>query len=285
MRMAELVVDRVSCSYGTIGALEGVSFGVRPGELLGVLGPNGSGKTTLLKAVCGVLRPSAGRVLLDGEEVSSMRPIEIARKVAVVPQHDYTSLNLTALEAVLTGRSPYMPPFGPESEADARMAQEAMETTRCLHLAGRRIDELSGGERRRVILAKALAQEPKVLLLDEPTVNLDVSNQIELMEAVRALCGARGVISLSVFHDLNLAARYSDQILLLKEGRLFASGSPEEVMTVQNLRSAFGVDVEISRHDVVRLVVTVLSSLPTGDDGKERAGTRQEPTSPTRARR
>jgi len=259
--LVELRIQKLSFRYDSIQALEGVEFSVSSGDVVGILGPNGSGKTTLLKTINRTLRPAIGSIYIDGANIESMRPIDVARKVAVVPQEGRTNLNLTALEIVLLGRIPYLRPLQPESIADVEIARRAMESTGCFNLAPRRFDQLSGGEKRRVVLARALAQEPRLLLLDEPTMNLDVNNQIELMESIIRLSKEREITVLSVFHDLNLAVRYSNNILLLKQGKVVALGTPETVVTRENLRAVFGVEAEIRKHPTTRLTVTVLSSL------------------------
>ncbi len=264
--MVELKVRGVSCKYDSIPALDGVEFSVHSHEFIGILGPNGSGKTSLLRTISRVLRPIVGTVLVDEDDVYSMTPTSVARKIAVVPQDGSVNFNFTALEIVMMGRNPHLSPFQLESRRDLQVAKRAMAQARCLHLANRRINELSGGERRRVLIARALAQEPYLLLLDEPTLNLDINNQIELMRTVRSLCSERGIAVLSVFHDFNLAARYSDYIILLNEGRVFSVGTPEEVLTKENLKEVFKVNAEISKHPVARLNVTVLSTISAANE-------------------
>lgn len=261
--MVELKVTGVSCKYDSIPALNSVEFSVHSHEFIGILGPNGSGKTSLLRTISRVLRPIVGTVLVDENDVYSMAPTNVARKIAVVPQDGTVNFNFTALEIVMMGRNPHLSPFQLESRRDLQVAKRAMAQARCLHLANRRINELSGGERRRVLIARALAQEPSLLLLDEPTLNLDINNQIELMRTVCSLCRERGIAVLSVFHDFNLAARYSDYIILLNEGRVFSVGTPEEVLTKENLKEVFKVNAEISKHPITRLNVTVLSTVPS----------------------
>ncbi len=264
--MVELKVRGVSCKYDSIPALNNVEFSVHSHEFIGILGPNGSGKTSLLRTISRVLRPIVGTVLVDENDIYSMTPTNVARKIAVVPQDGSVHFNFTALEIVMMGRNPHLSPFQLESRRDLQVAKRAMTQARCLHLANRRINELSGGERRRVLIARALAQEPSLLLLDEPTLNLDINNQIELMRTVCSLCRERGIAVLSVFHDFNLAARYSDHIILLNEGRVFSVGTPEEVLTKENLKEVFKVNAEISKHPVTRLNVTVLSTVSLANE-------------------
>lgn len=269
--MVELKVRGVSCTYDSIPALDSVEFLVRSHEFVGILGPNGSGKTTLLRTIARVLRPVMGTVLVDGNDVYSLALIDVARKIAVVSQDSLVNFNFTALEIVMMGRNPHLGLFDMESPKDLQIAKHAMEVTKCLPLASRGVNELSGGEKRRVIIARALAQEPRVLLLDEPTLNLDVNNQIELMETVSKLCKDGGIAVLSVFHDFNLAARYSDYILMLNQGKVFSMGTPDDVLTEENLRTVFKVDTEVRKHPIMKLNVAVLSTLASGYEGSTTA--------------
>jgi len=225
-----------------------VTFSIDARELVGLLGPNGSGKTTLLKAISRALRPKVGAVYLNEEEVYRMKGREVAKNVAVVPQVGGVGFDLTALDVVLMGRHPHLGRFELEGERDLAVAREAMKMTKVWHLAERRVSELSGGERQRVMIARALAQEPKVLLLDEPTTHLDINCQLEIMDLLREVCVKRGIAALAVLHDLNLASCYCDRLMLMKEGRIVAAGSVEEVLTSKNVREVFGVDVLVKRH-------------------------------------
>jgi iron complex transport system ATP-binding protein len=277
--MVELRVSSISFRYDSAPALDNVEFSVRSHEFVGILGPNGSGKTTLLRTVSRVLRPTLGVVLVDEKDVYSLSPVDAARKIAVVPQDSSVHFNFAALEIVMMGRNPHLGPFEMESRQDLAVAKRAMKLTKCEHLANRRVNELSGGEKRRVIIARALAQEPRILLLDEPTLNLDVNNQIELMETVKKLCREEGIAALSVFHDFNLAARYSDRLLLLNDGRVYSLGTPETVLTQENLEKVFRVNAEITRHPVTRLNVTILSAVSSEsrDDAEHGAASLSSP--------
>ncbi|MFQ6010856.1 MAG: ABC transporter ATP-binding protein [Nitrososphaerales archaeon] len=258
--MLELKLDDVSCSYDSHPVLEGIKLRCNPKDFVGIVGPNGSGKSTLLKAVSRVLKPVGGSILVDGQDPYLMEPIALAKKLAVVAQDSLVSFDFTALDVVMMGRNPHIEPFKIEDHHDLQVAKHSMEITNCLDLAQRRMSELSGGEKRRVIIARALAQEPRILLLDEPTLNLDVSHQIELMDTLRNLCKEKELIVLSVFHDFNLASRYSDSILMLNQGKIFSLGSPEDVFTEENLQTVFNVKAEVSNHPITRLNITVLSS-------------------------
>ncbi|MEM2210443.1 MAG: ABC transporter ATP-binding protein [Nitrososphaerales archaeon] len=248
--MVRLLIKGIECYYGSIKALENVSFSISDKEFVGIIGPNGSGKTTLLRTIAGVLKPKIGTVLLDDWDIYNLKRFEVAQKIAVVPQISSTTFNFTVSEVVLMGRNPYIKRLEKESERDFDIAEKAMRLTNTLHLAERFINELSGGERQRVIIARALAQEPIVMLLDEPTLHLDISYQIEIMELLRKLCKDNGFIILSVFHDFNLAARYCDSIILLDKGKIFSIGSVDKVLTHENIKKVFNVDVVIKKHPI-----------------------------------
>ena len=243
----------VSFSYEAREVLKGVTLTLREGEFVGLMGPNGSGKTTLLKVMNSVLRPKEGVVLVNELAVSKLTAKEVAKLFGVVSQEYETSLGFTALDVVLMGRNPYLSRFRGESRRDYEVAIEAMKLTNTLHLADRPFNELSGGEKQRVVIARALAQEPKVLLLDEPTSHLDINNQIEVLELLKRLCKERGVLAVAVIHDFNLATYYCDEVILMKDGRIFSMGTPSEVLTPSNIEAVFGVKVLVQRHPVTGL--------------------------------
>jgi len=255
--MVTLDICGVECYYGSVKVLENVSFTIGSGELVGLLGPNGSGKTTLLKAISGALRPKAGAVYLNEAEIFGMKSREVARNIAVVPQNTDVNFDFTALDIVLMGRHPRLSRFKLEGEKDLTVAKNAMELTNTWHLAERRISELSGGERQRVIIARALAQEPKVLLLDEPTTHLDINSQLEIMDLLKELCIQRGLILLTVFHDFNLAARYCDAIILLNKGKIVSIGRVDEALTSENIKKVFQVDAVVKKHPLTNSLYVI----------------------------
>lgn len=243
-----LVLDSLTCRYGSRTALDALSLRVERGEFVAVVGPNGSGKSTLLRAVAGAIRPAAGRVLLDGREVHSLRGRERARQMAVVAQETSIEFDFTVEETVQMGRLSHQGPLGRESEADRLAVQQALELTGTIDLAGRAITRISGGERQRVILARALAQEPRLLLLDEPTAHLDLAFQTEIFDLVRSLNREQGLTVVAVLHDLNLAALYADRVVMLRGGETFADGPPRSVITEKNVAAVFGRPVRVIPH-------------------------------------
>ncbi|MFH1560927.1 MAG: ABC transporter ATP-binding protein [Chloroflexota bacterium] len=243
-----LKLKDVTFSYDSVEALDTVTFEAMEGEVLGVIGPNGSGKTTLLRCVSRALKPRTGTVFIDGQDASKLSRREIARKAGTVPQNSSISFPFSVLDVVLMGRNPHLGRFASEGKRDIDIADSVMALTETRHLTARRIDELSGGERQRVIIARALAQQPEILLLDEPTLHLDVNHQMEIMEMIRELTVAKKFTTLLVSHDLNVAARFCDRLLLLKSGKVFDIGAVEEVLKPHNIGEVYGVDVEVQYH-------------------------------------
>ncbi|HMK93973.1 MAG TPA: ABC transporter ATP-binding protein [Candidatus Limnocylindrales bacterium] len=255
--MVTLNINGVECRYGSIKILEGVNLSLKEGDLVGILGPNGSGKSTLLKSISRTLKPHKGTILLNEKDIYSLKSIDVAKQMGVVPQDNVISFAFTALEVVLMGRSPHLSRFQMETANDMAIAHKVMSLTNTWHLAARPVNELSGGERQRVIIARALAQEPKVLLLDEPLTYLDIVNQLEIMDLVKSLCIKEGIIVMTVVHDLNLAARYCSEALLLKNGKVFAAGSLDHVLTSENIKSVFQVDAIVKKNAVTNSLYVI----------------------------
>ncbi|MFB0537999.1 MAG: heme ABC transporter ATP-binding protein [Anaerolineae bacterium] len=243
-----LEAQGVSFAYNGCPVLKDVDLRVCPGQMVGVIGPNGAGKSTLIKILSRLLRPDKGRVSLGGQDLTRWGHTQLARRLAVVPQAAKLPETFTAWEVVLMGRTPYLGLLGNETATDMAIAQRAMEETNTWHLASRLIGQLSGGERQRVVVARALAQEPRVLLLDEPTLHLDINHQLEILSLVRHLVDEQGLAVLAIFHDLNLAAQFCHELVLLCQGLVFARGRPEEVITAPNIAAVYGADVAILPH-------------------------------------
>jgi len=239
--------------------LDGLSFTVKSGEIVGVIGPNGSGKTSLLKLLVKVLRPQAGTVRLFGQSLGELSQSSVARMAAFVPQDTYQIFPFTIAETVLMGRFPHRrqrgPVIGPgwEGLEDIRLAQQAMQEMDVVHLADRLLSEVSGGERQRAVIARALTQEPLVLLLDEPTAFLDLNHQLDICSILRRFKEQRGLSVILVSHDLNLASQYCDRLLLLKEGRIFRIGTPQEVIRPDVLEAVYHCQVLVDQHPVTGL--------------------------------
>ena len=266
-----LEVRDIGFSYGGRPVLRGLSLSVAAGQLVGVVGPNGSGKTTLLKLITGVLSPNAGAVWIDGVDASKLGGRERARRVAIVPQAPQLPMGLTVVDVVLMGRSPHLGLLQWESERDLRVAAAAMEQTDVAHLAGRTLGKLSGGERQRAVVATALAQQAPLLLLDEPTSNLDLAHQTEVMELVRQVQSERGGAVLAAMHDLTLAAQFCDRVVMLAGGRCFAAGRPRDVLTACNIREVYGAEVAILEHPATGApVVAPGMGLHESPGGKDR---------------
>ena len=253
-RAAEPVLElrQVEFAYGQAGArqarpftLAGLSVALPRGEILGVIGPNSAGKTTLIRLVTRVLAPLGGEIFLSGRALSRLDPWELARAVAVVPQEAPPALRFTVEQLVLMGRYPHAPARFFESAEDRAVAREAMAATGVLELAAIPVEILSGGERQRAMLARALAQEPELLVLDEPTAHLDLRHQVECAALLQRLNRERGTSILLVSHDLDLAAQLCDRLLLLAEGRMARLGPPAGVLEESLLRSTYGCEVAV----------------------------------------
>lgn len=258
-RAAALAVEDVSFGYNGKLILHEVALEVQRGEVVGLIGPNGSGKSTLVRCISGVIRPRRGQVTLEGQDALRMPRTDLARTLAVVPQSPQLPEGFTCEDIVLMGRNPHLGLLQGESVRDYAVVREAMAATDCLHLAQQRIGELSGGEQQRVVIARALAQEPRVLLLDEPTTHLDISHQVTVLDIMRRLARGRDLAVLAVFHDLNLAVQYCDRLVLLTEGRVQASGTPNEVVTAENILLAYRTEVLVCPHPLNQLPTVYLA--------------------------
>lgn len=238
-------IENVSAGYGGQPVLQNVTLRVTRGEFAGLIGPNGCGKTTLLRVIGGVLPAGEGQVRLRGNSVQEINRRELARTMACLPQQFSLELAFTVREVVLMGRSPHLQRFGGETSKDFAIAQRAMELADVLPLADRLVTEISGGERQRVLIAMCLAQEPEVLLLDEPTSHLDIGHQLSILDLIARLNRQTGLTVIAVFHDLNLAAEYCQRLLVLDHGRVAALGTPQDVLTTEVILGVYGTMVFI----------------------------------------
>jgi iron complex transport system ATP-binding protein len=235
-----LVYSAADVGYSGIPVVRGAELTVHAGEVVGLVGPNGAGKSTLLRAVTGDAELLGGRIVLAGEDAAELRPLDRARIVAVLTQQVSAAFSVSARDFVEMGRHPHIPRFSAPSARDREVVERAMTLTDTLRLADKPADQLSGGDLQRLALAQALAQEPRVLLLDEPTSHLDLNHRMQVLDLARSLAN-QGMAVLAVFHDLDLAARYSDRVAIVADGRIGPADSPERVITADALREVFGV--------------------------------------------
>ncbi len=245
---AAIALRHVTGGYDARAVLRGVDLELGRGELLAVIGPNGSGKSTLLRAIVGLLPWREGEVHILGRPLESFSRRELARHVAVVPQEEAHIFAFSVAELVAMGRTPHLGRFQVESEIDTAKVEDSLHATGIAHLAHRPVTELSGGEKQRVIIARALAQEPEILLLDEPTTHLDINHQVEIHELLLRLNKRLALSILCISHDLNLAAEYFERIALMAEGQIVACGAPEEIITEAHLREIYRSSARVGRN-------------------------------------
>jgi len=250
--LVKLEIRGVSFNYGSIPALKDVSLKVDSREILSIVGPNGSGKTTLLRCINGVLKPKVGTILIDKVDVNQFNRNQIARIMGFVTQIADNSFPITVFDAILMGRRPYL--SWKPSIKDIEVVSNVIKSFGLEKLALRSIDELSGGEFRKVLLARALAQEPKVLLLDEPTNHLDLRHQVEILNLIRREARKKDLCVIMAMHDLNLAIRFSDRIVMLKGGKIFAAGGIS-ILSPENVKRVYGIEVEVLKDKIGRPVI------------------------------
>jgi iron complex transport system ATP-binding protein len=265
-----LLARDLTLGYGERTVIEHLDLELLPGRVTAIVGANASGKSTLLRSMSRLLTPRGGRVLLDGQQVHRMQARQLARVLGLLPQSPITPEGITVADLVGRGRHPHQGLFSRWSATDDEAVAAALDATRTAELAERPVDELSGGQRQRVWIAMALAQGTDLLLLDEPTTFLDVSHQIEVLDLLTDLNRARGITIVMVLHDLNLAARYCDQLVMIADGTVHASGSPAEVLTEEHVREVFGL--------ANRIIIDPVSGTPLMlPIGRHRAGARSAP--------
>jgi len=243
-----LKIENLSAFYGTKQVLHDINLDVKTGEVLALIGPNGAGKSSLIRAVSGIVPVRAGRITFNGHDFLRQSATQRARSIAVVPQATSLPAAFTVWETVLLGRTPYLNFLGQASSADEQIARASLEHVDALHLSDRYVGEISGGEQQRILLARALAQQTPVLLLDEPTTHLDIQHQSALLNLVKAQARECNLAVLMVVHDLNLAALYADRVALLEHGRMRAVGTPAEILNEKTLKPISGVDLNIVQH-------------------------------------
>jgi iron complex transport system ATP-binding protein len=235
----KLKVNNVEFAYNSVPVLENVSMELNRAEVLGIVGPNGTGKSTLIRCIDQILSPKRGSILLDKQEIKKMTRMEIARKIGYVPQSMEGVFPASVIDTVLMGRRPYL--GWKSSKEDLDCVLEVLELLGMMEFAMRDVNEISGGQQQKVLIARALAQKADILLLDEPTSNLDIRHQLEVMEIMKNIVKNRGISVIMAVHDLNLASRYADWVIMMKEGKIFAAGNPASVLTVENIKQVYGV--------------------------------------------
>ena len=251
-----ITVQELTFSYHSTPILNNVSMQLPEAEVVGIAGPNGSGKSTLLKCINKILEPKQGKILLDQQSIIKMGRLEVAKKIGYVPQSAISSSeDISVFEMVLIGRRPHI--TWQSSEKDEEKVWKALKTLTIEKLAMRNFYELSGGEQQRVLIARAIAQEAKVLLLDEPTSNLDIRHQLEVMDLVRKLIINEKLTAAIAIHDLNLAAKFCDKIIMMKEGKIFVAGETKTVLTTANISAVYEVDTEISYYKNVPYIIPI----------------------------
>ena len=271
--MSIIKLEQIGFKYNEHQVLKNVSFEVKRGEFLGILGPNGSGKTTLLNVIDGILIPQEGELWINGTSCNKLKRENLAKIIAVVPQESLMIFPFTVQEIVLMGRAPHLGKWRFEGETDFRIAHQAMEMTDTLSLMNRSMNALSAGERQRVLIARALAQQPQIMLLDEPTAFLDIRHQIDFFDLIKALNKNQTLTVIGVTHDINLASLYCDRIILLRDGRIHCMGSPEEVIAESHIREVYETNVTVDRNPVTgQPRVTLLSSHPSEGGSRSNSG-------------
>jgi len=243
----KLKVKDVEFSYASVPVLKDVCIELAASEMLGVVGPNGAGKSTLIRCIDRILVPQKGSIVLDGREIKEMRLLELAKKMGYISQSTSQIFPATVFDTVLMGRRPHL--GWRSSEKDTEKVLEMLQMLNIEEFAMRDINELSGGQQQKVFIARALTQEPDVLLLDEPTSNLDIRHQLEVMDIIKNIVREKGIAAIMAIHDLNLASRYADRILMMNSGKIFSAGDPVSVLTPTNIKRVYGVEAEVNNNN------------------------------------
>ncbi|MCF7635291.1 MAG: iron ABC transporter ATP-binding protein [Dehalococcoides mccartyi] len=267
----KLDIQGIRFNYGSVPILKDVSLGIGKGEILSLAGPNGSGKTTLLRCINRILKPHTGTVMVDDNDLSQVGLKELAHFLGYVPQSAPTSFPLTVFDTVLLGRKPHV--HWKLSEKDKDLAFQVLERMDLECYALRLFNELSGGEKQKVLIARAICQEPQILVLDEPTSNLDLKHQLEVLSLISNLVKEQGLSAVMAVHDLNLASRYSSKIAMLKKGQIYAAGEPDEVLNTDSIREVYGVETEIG-YSRGRPFIIPIAPISTRSESRELAEVR-----------
>ena len=264
--MVKVKVKDVEFSYASVPILKAVCIELAESEMLGVVGPNGAGKSTLIRCIDRILRPQKGSILLDERDIKELHLMELAKKMGYIPQSTAQIFPATVFDTVLMGRRPHL--GWRSSETDTEKVLEILQMMNIEDLAMRDINELSGGQQQKVFIARALTQEPEVLLLDEPTSNLDIRHQLEVMDIIKNIVWDKRISAIMAIHDLNLASRYADRIVMMSHGTIFSAGDPASALTPENIEYVYGVEVKVSTYDGKPYIVPVRPVRHNGDEKK-----------------
>lgn len=259
----ELRTEELGFSYGSKEILKNINLKIEAGSFISIIGPNGSGKSTFLKTLSGYLQPQKGVIMLGEELLKVLSKKEVSKRLSMVPQNILLEFDFKVKDIVLMGRHPYIKRLKGETPEDIKIAEKAMKYTNTLEFSDRLYNELSGGEKQRIILAQALAQQPRVLLLDEPISHLDLQHQVEILDLIKKMTLEGKLTSIAVLHDLNMASAYSDYIIMLKDGQIRYEGEPEKLLTCDNIADVFNTDVTISKNPVTgKTYIYPVSAIP-----------------------
>lgn len=255
--MKPIKIKHLNWAYDQKKILNDITLDIEGGYFTGIIGPNGSGKTTMAKLLSKLLKSEERTVFINDQDLTDIKVSNLARTMALVPQSSSITYDLTAYEVVLLGRTPHLKRFERESQKDYDLVKQVMVETDTWQYKDRLIHQLSGGERQRVIIARALAQEPKILILDEPVTYLDVHHQLQVMTLIKQLSVSRKMTIVTILHDLNYALKYCDQVMMLNNGEIFKYGNPNDVVTIENIRAVYNIDVSIVNHPITNKPLVV----------------------------
>lgn len=264
----KLKIKDLEFCYASVPVLKDVCIELAVSEMLGVVGPNGAGKSTLIRCIDRILAPQKGSILLDEQDIKEMRLIELAKKMGYIPQSTSQVFPATVFDTVLMGRRPHI--GWRSSEKDTEKVLETLQMLNIEEFAMRDINEISGGQQQKVFIARALTQEPDVLLLDEPTSNLDIRHQLEVMDIIKNIVREKELSAIMAIHDLNLASRYADRMIMMNSGKIFAAGDPVSVLTPDNIKWVYGVVAEVNNNNGRPYIVPIRAVRRNGNENKGR---------------
>lgn len=250
--MYPIKINNLNCTLGNEQILYNINLKIEKHKFYSIIGPNGSGKTTLLKNISKALEPDKNTIFIEEKDIRELKNKELAKKIAYVPQNTQIDFDFPVMDLVLMGRAPYLKNFQNESSTDIDIVKNAMKLTNTWYLKDRNINDISGGERQRVLIARALAQQTDILLLDEPISNLDIHHQISVLDTIKTLNIEKNITVVTVLHDLSIAAQYSDYLILMDKGKLQAQGIPEDVLTAENIKKVYDMDILILKNPITQ---------------------------------